>query len=450
MSDIKICCSYTELVNVEKLVEHPKNPNRHPERQIILLSRIIENQGFRRPIVVSRRSGYVIVGHGRFAAARHLGMETVPVDYQDYENEAAEYADMVADNKIAELSEFDRDAFKDILSEIEADFDFSLFGCRDSEIDGLLAEIGQAGIVEDDIDIASAINEARNNTRVGYGEIWELGEHRLHCGDSRNLRDVTLLMDGKLADMVFTDPPYNVNYTGATKEKLKIKNDKMDEKSFGAFLDDVMHCCYESMKPGAGIYVCHADGVSMEFRRAFIESGLQLKQCLIWLKNVFTLGRNDYQWRHEPILYGHKPGAAHKFYGGRKQGTVIDDLPLTIEKDGSEFVIHILSGMADIAIKVPSYEMLDLSSRSTVWRVDKPARNDIHPTMKPITLCAKAIVNSCKSGGVVLDVFGGSGSTLIAAEETGRKCYMMEIDPVYCTVILNRFEEATGVKAKKI
>lgn len=169
----------------------------------------------------------MIVGHGRLAAAQYLGMEMVPVDYQDYENEAAEYADMVADNKIAELSEFDKEAFKDILAEMDAEFDYSLFGCRDNEIDGLLAEIGQDGIVEDNIDIESAIAEARNNSRVSYGEIWELGSHRLFCGDSTNLRDVTLLMDGKLADMVFTDPPYNVNYTGATKEKLKIKSQRI-------------------------------------------------------------------------------------------------------------------------------------------------------------------------------------------------------------------------------
>lgn len=450
MSDIKIMCSYGKLVDPYELIENPKNPNRHPEKQIEILAKLIKSQGFRRPIVVSNRSGFVTVGHGRLLAAKYLEMETVPVDYQDYESEAKEWADMVADNKIAELSEFDRDAFKEILAEMDADFDYSLFGCRDSEIDGLLAEIGQDSIIEDNIDIESAIAEARNNTRVSYGEIWALGSHRLLCGDSTNLRDVTLLMDGKLADMVFTDPPYNVNYTGATKEKLKIKNDKMDDRSFSVFLDRVMHCCFESIKPGAGVYVCHADGASNEFRRAFVESGLCLKQCLIWLKNVFTLGRNDYQWRHEPILYGHKPGAAHKFYGGRKQGTIIDDLPITVEKSESGFVIHILNGIADIAIKVPSYELVDINNISTIWRVDKPLRNDVHPTMKPIALCAKAIVNSSKAGGIVLDLFGGSGSTLIAAEQSGRRCYMMEIDPVYCTVILNRFEAATGLKAKKI
>lgn len=450
MSEVKILCSYSEMVKIEKLVEHPKNPNKHPERQIVLLSKIIEAQGFRRPIVVSKRSGYVIAGHGRIAAARYLCMEAVPVDYQEYETEAAEYADMVADNKIAELAEFDREAFKEILADIDAEFDFALFGCKDNELNGLLAEIGREGVFEDDFDAESAFAEAQKNTRVSYGEIWALGSHRLLCGDSTNLRDVTLLMDGKLADMVFTDPPYNVNYTGATKEKLKIKNDKMDDRSFSVFLDRVMHCCFESIKPGAGVYVCHADGASNEFRRAFVESGLCLKQCLIWLKNVFTLGRNDYQWRHEPILYGYKPGAAHKFYGGRKQGTVIDDMPITVEKVESGFVIQIMNGIADIAIKVPAYELVDLNNISTIWRVDKPLRNDVHPTMKPIALCAKAIVNSSKAGGIVLDLFGGSGSTLIAAEQSGRRCYMMEIDPVYCTVILNRFEAATGLKAKKI
>ncbi len=224
MSEVKIMCTYTKLVPVQQLVEHPKNPNKHPEKQIEMLGKIMLAQGFRRPIVVSNRSGFVIVGHGRLAAAKHIGMEAVPVDYQDYENEAAEYADMVADNKIAELSEFDNGIFKNLLNELDEDFDFDLLGCKETELNSLLAENARDGVHEDNIEIETAYETARKNQRIKPGQLAILGNHILMCGNACDSAAVERLMDGKLAAMVFTDPPYNVAYKGGTKDKLTMQH----------------------------------------------------------------------------------------------------------------------------------------------------------------------------------------------------------------------------------
>ena len=447
MADIKICCSHSKMVNIHELVEHPKNPNKHPAKQLEMLAKIIEAQGFRRPIVVSSRSGYVIIGHGRLQAARLLGMEQVPVDYQDYKTEAAEYADMVADNKIAELAEFDNTIFKDILKDIDDGFDFDLFGVKDNELNALLAENSADEVSEDNIDYESAIETARKNPRIQFGQVAVLGRHRLMCGDSTNALSVGQLMDGKLANMVFTDPPYNVNYQGNTKDKLKIKNDNMKPADFAKFLAAAMANLYEASAPGAAIYVCHADSAGTDFRQCMANAGWQVKQCLIWVKNSFVMGRQDYQWQHEPILYGWKPGAAHKFYGGRKQSSVIENVPFIVEEqeDGSKH-LHFVTSAGEIVIKATGYEVLP-ESEGTIWRVPKPTKNAEHPTMKPITLCARAIINSCPKNGNVLDLFGGSGSTLIACEQVDRTCFTMELDPIYATVIINRFEAMTGIKA---
>ena len=406
MAEIKICCSHSKMVNIHELVEHPKNPNKHPAKQLEMLAKIIEAQGFRRPIVVSSRSGYVIIGHGRLQAARLLGMEQVPVDYQDYKTEAAEYADMVADNKIAELAEFDNTIFKDILKDIDDDFDMDLFGVKDNELNALLAENSADEVSEDNIDYESAIETARKNPRIQFGQVAVLGRHRLMCGDSTNALSVGQLMDGKLANMVFTDPPYNVNYQGNTKDKLKIKNDNMKPADFAKFLAAAMANLYEASAPGAAIYVCHADSAGTDFRQCMANAGWQVKQCLIWVKNSFVMGRQDYQWKHEPCLYGWKDGGSHHWYSDRKQTTVLN--------------------------------------------FDKPLRNADHPTMKPVPLFGYQIQNSSKQGDIILDTFGGSGTTLIACEQLGRKCRMMELDPHYCDVIIARWEKLTGNKAEKL
>ncbi|WP_312200075.1 DNA-methyltransferase, partial [Anaerospora hongkongensis] len=282
------------------------------------------------------------------------------------------------------------------------------------------------------------------------GDVWQLGQHRLLCGDATVLSDVEKLMDGKLAAMIFTDPPYNVNYQGGTGDKLTIKNDNMSASQFKQFLHDAFAAMYAVTEPGGAIYVCHADSEGSNFRGALQETGWLLKQCLIWAKNQFVLGRQDYQWQHEPILYGWKPGAAHKFFGGRKQGTVIEEAaPIIVRQDDEGALLTFTAGIHTVTLRVPSFEILQAGddSFSTVWRFEKPVRNGEHPTMKPIGLCARAIQNSSRSGDIVADFFGGSGSTLMAAEQTGRTCFSMELDPGYCDVIIRRWEEFTGQKA---
>lgn len=243
-------------------------------------------------------------------------------------------------------------------------------------------------------------------TRCNTGDIWILGNHRLMCGDSTKESDVAKLMNNDKADLLLTDPPYNVDYQGGTKDKMKIANDNMDDVEFVGFLTAAFNCAIQSMRPGAAFYVWHADSKGFEFRKALKDVGLTLRETLIWVKNTLVLGRQDYQWRHEPCLYGWKDGEAHYFIDDRSQSTVIFE--------------------------------------------DKPTKNDIHPTMKPVKLMARLINNSSKSEQLVLDLFGGSGSTLIACEQTGRKCYTMEFDPKYCDAILDRWEKLTSMKAVRI
>ena len=261
--------------------------------------------------------------------------------------------------------------------------------------------------------------------------------------------------------MVFTDPPYNVNYGDKAsmlndyqkghRNTSSIKNDNMKKDDFLRFLIDSFKSIYVALCPGGAFYICHAESTGLEFRKAVLEAGLLLKQCIIWAKNSLVIGRQDYQWKHEPILYGWKPGAAHKWYGGRKTSTVIEDnAQIVFEENKDHVVIHISHGLQQVAIKVPSYEIntcLD-DALTTVWRIEKPIRNDVHPTMKPVNLCARAIRNSSPRGGIVLDLFGGSGSTLIACEQLSRTSYMMELDPKYCDVIVQRWEDLTGQKAE--
>lgn len=248
--------------------------------------------------------------------------------------------------------------------------------------------------------------ELPSEPKSKHGDIYALGNHRLMCGDSTRLSDVESLMNGAVADMLLTDPPYNVDYEGATDEKLKMQNDNMSEKDYGEFLKNAFSCLNNVLKPGGSFYIWHADTHTVPVRLALAETGLKVRECLIWVKNTFVLGRQDYQWKHEPCLYGRRSGEAHYFVNDRSQSTVLE--------------------------------------------VEKPAKNDLHPTMKPIKLLSPLIVNSSHKGEIVLDLFGGSGSTLIACEQLGRICYTMEFDPKYCDVIIDRWENLTGQKASKV
>lgn len=281
------------------------------------------------------------------------------------------------------------------------DFNMEMTGFSFDEVDNILKDI--TGSKEDDFDIQQALDEIDEPT-TKTGDIWILGRHRLMCGDSTQKEQVLRLMNNQEADMLLTDPPYNVDYEGKTADALKIENDNMNETEFYNFLLDSFRNMYESVKYGGSVYVFHADTEGLNFRNAFKSCGFKLAQCLVWVKNTFVMGRQDYQWRHEPILYGWKEGAGHYFVDDRKQSTVLE--------------------------------------------FDKPSRNAEHPTMKPVDLLVYLIKNSSKENNLILDLFGGSGSTLIAAEQTKRNCYTMELDPKYCDVIVKRWETLTGEKAE--
>ena len=288
---------------------------------------------------------------------------------------------------------------------------------------------------EDDFGEEDAANAA---TRCNPGDIWMLGRHRLMCGDSTKEADVAKLMGGEQADLLLTDPPYNVDYQGGTKDKMKIANDNMDDVAFVGFLTAAFNCAIQAMRPGAAFYVWHADSKGFEFRSALKEVGMTLRETLIWVKNALVLGRQDYQWKHEPCLYGWKDGAAHYFTEDRAQSTVIEDAAIDYSKLKKDELLKIVLELT--SDKIPT----------TVIYENKPTKNDIHPTMKPVKLMARLIRNSTRPKELVLDLFGGSGSTMIAAEQIDRRCFMMEFDPKYCDAILARWEKLTGEEAEKI
>ena len=290
-------------------------------------------------------------------------------------------------------------------------------------------DVDESNIVEDEApDIP---DEARSK----LGDIYQLGNHRLMCGDSTSEDDVRKLMNDKLADLLFTDPPYNVDVSNS--QGMKIKNDNMDNESFKNFLNKAFHCASQSLKEGGAFYVWHADSETVNFRTQCEENDLMVKQCLIWVKNGFNFGRQDYKWKHEPCLYGWKDGAGHYFVEEYNHPTVIED-EIDIEEMKKEDMKKLL------------YQLLSDKIPTTVIHENKPLKNDLHPTMKPIKMCADLIRNSSKQGEIVLDLFGGSGSTLITCEQLHRSCYMMEYDPIYVDVIIERWENFTGQKAVKI
>lgn len=274
-------------------------------------------------------------------------------------------------------------------------------------------------------------------TRCKPGDIWKLGNHRLMCGDSTKGEDVARLMAGEQAHLLLTDPPYNVDYEGGTKDKMKIANDNMNDADFVDFLTAAFNCAAQAIRPGAAFYIWHSDSKGWEFRMALHAAGFTLRQTLIWVKNGLVLGRQDYQWRHEPCLYGWKDGASHYFIEDRNQSTVFENAGVDYRKLKKDELLKLV------------LELARPDTPGTVIYEDKPTRNDLHPTMKPVKLMGRLIKNSTRQGESVLDLFGGSGSTLIAAEQLNRKCFMMEYAPQYCDVILARWEKLTGQRADK-
>lgn len=439
-----------ELIPTEKIIPYHNNPKEHPQKQIEKIASSIKNYGFTVPIVVDGENE-IIAGHGRYEAAKKLGLDGLPCIKRDDLNDAQIKAFRLADNKLAE-SEWNYEQLAVEFEELEFDnFDLNLTGFDEEEIGGILDE-GSDDVFEDDFDINGALEEAEQGTISTDGDIWMLGRHRVVCGDCLNEDTYKKLFNGDGADLIVTDPPYNVNYgdKASMLDKYQkghrntdhIANDNMDNKEFAVFLAQAYKRMYENIKSGGCIYVFHADTEGVNFRTQFKGAGFKLAQCLIWVKNALVLGRQDYQWKHEPILYGWKPGAGHYWNGGRKQTTVLQESPGVVvqeKKTGHRLTFDL--GVNTVVIDVPDYDLIvsgDDVNKST-WFYNKPLSNIEHPTMKPVAMLYRAIKNSSQKDEIVLDPFGGSGSALIASEQAGRKCYMIEMAPKYVDVIIKRY-----------
>lgn len=403
---------------------YDRNPRKN-DGAVEALANSITEFGFKNPIIVDKDL-VIIAGHTRLKAAKLLGLKEVPVVVASDLSEAQTRAYRLADNKTGELAEWDDDLLQEELDALDDEFDMEDFGF-------------EAEIV-DDLQIMEAMDEppipeTPEEPVSKPGDIWRCGDHLVMCGDATNPYEMARLMDGELADLAVTDPPYNVDYTGKTADALKIENDRMEESRFVEFLSDAFRTMAENMRGGGEFYIWHAGMECKAFKEAVDMSGLDAKQYLIWVKNSLVLGRQDYQWIHEPCLYGWKPGASHYFTDDRSLVTVMEQEPLDPTTMKKEELVDLVMRIFDA--KIPT----------TVIKENRPTRNDMHPTSKPIKLMARLISNSSQRGEIVLDPFGGSGSTLLACESLGRRCRTMELDPRYCDVIIKRWEEQTGKKA---
>lgn len=428
-----------EYLNIAELQPAERNARKHAERDIEAIKKSIQEFGFNDPIGVWGPENTIVEGHGRLQAASELGLEKVPVVHLDHLTDEQRRAYALAHNRTAELSEWDLEVMDEELSEI-FDIDMDAFG---------FDEFGPVESI-DDVEEDDFRPDIQEETRSKAGDIWILGNHRLICGDSTDPEVIQRLMDGKQADLFLTDPPYNVALGQNSNHPLRpsearqlhrrtdgliIKNDSWeDDDAFVAFLEKTYNSALPAIKDGGAFYIWHASNQAQNFIRACEETGMQIRQTLIWVKSNFALGRQDYQWRHEPCLYGWKDGAAHYFTPDRRQSTVVED-QLDFTKMKKAELVEILQ------------EIFSEEFPTTVMHEDKPMASELHPTMKPIKLMARCIQNSTKKGEIVLDTFGGSGSTLMACEQLGRACYTVELDEKYCDVIIDRWEKFTGKTA---
>jgi DNA modification methylase len=409
-----------------------RNARTHSAAQVEQLAASIREFGFNNPILVDA-TGEVIAGHGRLAAAKLLKLERVPVLQLGHLTDAQKRAYVLADNKIALNAGWDEKLLALELKELGlAGADLALTGFSGDE---LLQLLGGVKPGRGDPDAAPALQETPVSRA---GDVWELGAHRVICGDVQSPATVPAVMLGEQADVVWTDPPYNVAYSTRAGS---IANDDMPAEAYAEFLGGAFGACLRALREGGGAYVAHADTFGLQVRGAFCKAGFKLSGVLIWRKDALVLGRSDYQWQHEPILYGWKPGARHAWFGGRKQTTVMDlgeGSPFQRLEDGRWAVrigdrVLLVEGAATVEEVVPS-----------VVNEPRPRRSDMHPTMKPVALIDRMLRNSARTGAVVLDPFGGSGSTMIAAEQLGMRARLVEIDPKYCDVIVRRWQEFTG------
>ena len=390
----KITTAEMQLVSLDKLVPYVNNARMHSPEQIGKLRSSLREFGFINPVIIDRDYG-IIAGHGRVLAAREEGINEVPCVFVDHLSEAQKKAYIIADNRMALDAGWDEELLR---VEIEAlqgeDFDILLTGFDAAEIDDLFGKEKEA-VEDDDYDLTSALEKA---AFVQRGDVWTVGRHRLVCGDATNADDVTNLMDGKRANLILTDPPYGVSFK--SKSGLTIQNDSMKNEEFYNFLRAAFDNMVAHLELGGSAYVFHADTEGLTFRQALVDAGFHLAGVCIWAKNSLVLGRSDYQWQHEPVLYGFLKNGKHRWYSDRKQ--------------------------------------------TTIWNFDKPKRNANHPTSKPLDLLSYPLTNSSQENAIVVDTFGGSGSTLMACEKTNRICYTMELDEKYASVILRRYVEDTG------
>ena len=385
-----------QLVDTDKLIPYVNNARTHSTEQINKLRASLREFGFINPVIIDKDLN-VIAGHGRIAAAKAEGIKKVPCVFVDHLTDAQKKAYILADNRMAMDAGWDEEILRVEIEALQAeDFDVFLTGFDDDEISKLFDD--GTKVKEDEFDVDS---ELEKPMFTKLGDVWQLGRHRLVCGDSTKPETYKTLLGETKVNLVITDPPYNVNYEGSAG---KIKNDNMENNKFYQFLFDAYKCMYDSMTDDASIYVFHADTEGLNFRKAFYDAGFYLSGCCIWKKQSLVLGRSPYQWQHEPVLYGWKKNGKHQWYTGRKE--------------------------------------------TTIWEFDKPKKNGDHPTMKPIPLLAYPIMNSSMTNAVVLDPFGGSGSTLIACEQTDRICCTIELDEKFCDVIVNRYIEQVGSDEK--
>lgn len=392
----------------------------------------IREYGFRVP-VLARSDGQVVDGRLRLDAAVRLGLATVPVIPADELTEAQVRAFRLLVNRSATWAAWDEEMVAVELDELrELDVDLALTGFDVAELDALFDLLPLPGRTDPD-DVPPVPETAQ--TRLG--DVWLLGRHRLLCGDATSSADLAALLGGERQDLAVTDPPYNVAVEGKAG---KILNDNMAGAAFRDFLGRAFAALYEVLADGAAVYIAHSETEGFAFRDAFQAVGFKLAGCLIWRKNVHVLGRSDYHWQHEPILYGWKPTGRHAWFGGRRQTTLLEALPGAVLLDDGRVQIpagddvYLVSGQ-DLSVEI---------APGSIISVDKPTRSDAHPTMKPVALLERFIRNSSRPGGLVIDPFGGSGSTLMACEGLGRSCRTLELDPRFCDVIVRRWQDHTG------
>ena len=384
-----------QLVDINKLVPYANNARTHNKEQILKLRSSLREFGFVNPVIIDKEYN-VLAGHGRIMAAKEEGITEVPCVYADHLTEAQKKAYILADNRMALDAGWDEELLSVEMQELqELGFDLSMTGFDEKELTDLLGVDADGVAKEDDFDLSAALEKA---AFVQRGDIWTVGRHKLMCGDATSAEDVSALMGDTKANLILTDPPYGVSFKSASG--LTIQNDSMKNEEFYTFLLSSFQRMAEHLEKGGSAYVFHADTEGLNFRKAFIDAGFHLAGCCIWVKDSLVLGRSDYQWQHEPVLYGFMQNEKHHWYSDRKQ--------------------------------------------TTIWHFDKPKRNANHPTSKPLDLLGYPIGNSTQENGVVMDTFGGSGSTLMACEQMNRICCMMELDEKYASVILRRYVEDTG------